>query len=290
MPDYFSAHIGFDNPQHVAVLDELSMWSAAFGELLFAHLPLKPGLSVLDVGCGCGFPLLELAQRLGKDSRTFGIDPWRAALERAHQKAHIWQVYNAALLEGDAAAMPFPAGSFDLLVSNLGVNNFAQPAMALQECWRVAKPGACLALTTNLPGHMLQFYTIYHQTLRQLGLSNRLPALDQHIAHRLTVERLNTWLEQAGFTPRRVKWRSFQWRFLDGSAFLRHSFIRLGFLEGMRSVLPPEEQEAVFDQLEDNLNQFAHSKGELNLTIPMAYLEVEKLGICGCKWHNPFDR
>jgi ubiquinone/menaquinone biosynthesis C-methylase UbiE len=276
MPDYFSPHIDFDNPQHVAVLDELSLWSATFGELLFAHLPLKIGLSVLDVGCGSGFPLLDLAQRLGKASRTFGIDPWRAALERAQQKARIWQVYNAALLEGDATTMPFPAGSFDLLVSNLGVNNFAQPAITLQECWRVAKPGACLALTTNLPGHMRQFYTIYHQTLRQLGLSNRLAALDQHIAHRLTVEQLTTWLEHAGFTLRRVKRRSFQWRFLDGSAFLRHSFIRLGFLDRMRSVLPPEEQEVVFNQLENNLNQYARKKGELSLTIPMAYLEAQK--------------
>jgi len=276
MPDYFSPHIDFDNPQHMAVLDELSLWSATFGELLFAHLPLKIGLSVLDVGCGSGFPLLDLAQRLGKASRTFGIDPWRAALERVQQKARIWQVYNTALLEGDAATMPFPAGSFDLLVSNLGVNNFAQPAIALQECWRVAKPGACLALTTNLPGHMRQFYTIYHQTLRQLGLSNRLAALDQHIAHRLTVEQLTTWLEHAGFTLRRVKRHSFQWRFLDGSAFLRHSFIRLGFLDRMRSVLPPEEQEVVFNQLENTLNQYARKKGELSLTIPMAYLEAEK--------------
>jgi ubiquinone/menaquinone biosynthesis C-methylase UbiE len=279
MPGYFSPHIDFNNPQHVAVMDELSLWSAAFGELLFAYLPLRPGLSVLDVGCGSGFPLLDLAQRLGKTSRTFGIDPWQAGLERAQQKAVIWQVYNAALLEGDAAAMPFAAGSFDLLVSNLGVNNFAQPAIVLQECWRVAKPGACLALTTNLPGHMRQFYIIYHQTLRQLGLSNRLAALDQHIAHRLTVEQLTTWLELAGFTPRRVKRRSFQWRFLDGSAFLWHSFIRLGFLDGMRSVLPPEEQEVVFNQLENNLNQYARKKGEFSLTIPMAYLEVEKSGI-----------
>jgi arsenite methyltransferase len=278
LPDYFAPHIDFNNPQHVSVMDELSSWSAAFGELLFAHLPLRSRLAVLDVGCGTGFPLLELAQRLGKTSRIFGIDPWRAALERAQQKAHIWQVHNACLLQGDAAAMPFPDAAFDLLVSNLGVNNFAQPALALQECWRVAKPGACLALTTNLPGHMRQFYSIYRQTLRQLGLLDHLPALDQHIAHRLTVEQLTTWLKQAGFTPNRVKQCSFQWRFLDGSAFLRHSFIRLGFLEGMRSVLPVEEQDAVFTRLEYNLNDFSAKKGELSLTIPMAYLEAEKPG------------
>ena len=43
-------------------------------------------MTVLDVGFGTGFPLLELAQRLGKSATIYGIDPWEAAHERTHLK------------------------------------------------------------------------------------------------------------------------------------------------------------------------------------------------------------
>jgi ubiquinone/menaquinone biosynthesis C-methylase UbiE len=49
---------------------------------------LRTGLTVLDVGCGTGFPLLELAERLGPDARLHGVDPWVPAMElgRARQR------------------------------------------------------------------------------------------------------------------------------------------------------------------------------------------------------------
>ncbi len=43
----------------------LAAWSAPFGLRLLDVVPLDPAATVLDVGCGTGFPLLELAHRLG---------------------------------------------------------------------------------------------------------------------------------------------------------------------------------------------------------------------------------
>ncbi len=107
-------------------------------------------MQVLDVGCGTGFPLFELAQRLGSISRVYGLDLWKAALNRAKRKAQLWNVRNAELGQGDATVMPFRNGQFDLIVSNLGLNNFNDPEAVLAECRRVSKPSAKVVLTTNL--------------------------------------------------------------------------------------------------------------------------------------------
>lgn len=276
MSDYLSATFDLSQPENVAVYDELPLWSALFGRLLFKHLPMRRGMAVLDLGYGTGFPLLELAERLGPSCTVYGVDPWEPARERALSKARRWQVTNVEALAGDAVALPFPDAKFDLIVSNLGVNNFDDPAAAMRECFRVARPGARLALTTNLQGHMREFYEVFEETLAAMGLDDLEPALHAHVAHRVTVESVTTLFEMAGFKLCSVHQESEVLRFLDGSAFLRHHFIRLGFLDGWKALLPPDTLRAVFVELEKNLNRRAEAQGELALTIPIAYIDGEK--------------
>jgi ubiquinone/menaquinone biosynthesis C-methylase UbiE len=265
------------DPEFVSVYDELPLWSAMFGQVLLEHVPLRPNLKVLDVGCGTGFPALELAGRLGPSCRVYAIDPWKPAITRAEQKLEVLRIPNVRLFAGDAAAMPFGAGEFDLIVSNLGINNFDRPEAVLGECWRVAKPSALLALTTNLRGHMRKFYELFRTTLTELGKDAQLKALQAHVEHRVTVEGASGMLEMAGFRVRRVHQQTFTMRFLDGTALLRHAFIKIGFLDAWRCVVDGQERQAVFAQLEKNLNHLAGKLGELALTIPMAYLEAEKV-------------
>ncbi len=176
--------------------DGLPLWSAPFGLMLLEHVPLQPNMTLLDVGCGTGFPLIELAQRLGRTCRAWGLDPWKAAVERARARAAALGLENVQIVEGDAAAMPFAGAHFDLIVSNLGVNNFADPAAALAECRRVLKPGGTLALTTNLRGHMGLLYEVFEATLRAMGREELLPALHRHVEHRATVEGLSANLRR----------------------------------------------------------------------------------------------
>jgi len=277
MQDYLDFQVDLEDASTVAVYDELPLWSAMFGTLLLRHLPLRRNLSVLDVGCGAGFPLLELAQRLGSTCRVYGIDPWAAALARARIKAEVWRVQNVELRQGDAAAMPFADGDFDLIVSNLGINNFSDPEAVLRECWRVSKPSAKVAVTTNLKGHMQEFYEVFEATLLEVGYQTAIPALRKHIDHRATVEKLVALFEQTGFRISTVRQETATMRFVDGSALLRHYFVKLGFLDGWKGVLDPGQRERAFDRLEANLNILAGTRGELALTVPMAYIEADKV-------------
>ena len=277
MNDYLSFQIDFNQPDVVSLYDELPLWSAMFGLLMFKHLPLKRGITALDIGYGTGFPLIELAQRLGSTSKVHGVDPWEAARQRASHKARLWQVGNVELHCCDAAALPFADETFDLIVSNLGINNFSDPQTVLKECWRTARPNARLALTTNLQGHMQEFYQVYEDTLRQLGREDRIPELHRHIAQRASVDGVSQLFEQAGFQVTAVHQETTSMRFVDGSSLFNHSFIKLGFLDGWKSVLPEKDLRAVFQQMESNLNRWAEGYGELSLTIPMAYIEGQKL-------------
>ena len=56
----------WNSPDYVVVFDEVPLWSAMFGALLLERIELQPHMTVLDLGCGAGFPLLELAGRLGR--------------------------------------------------------------------------------------------------------------------------------------------------------------------------------------------------------------------------------
>ncbi len=277
MPEYLQTAFDWNDPNQVSVYDELSLWSARFGALLLEHVPFQPGMQVMDLACGTGFPLLELAQVLGPGSRVVGLDPWRAALARARLKMEIMHIPNTWVVEGNGERMPFPVDHFDLIVSNLGINNFEAPERVFAECHRVLRPGGRVALTTNLKGHMDEFYQVFERTLVETGCQDRLDVLEEHINHRVTVSRACQMLIQAGFRISTVIEDAYRWRFLNGSAFLAHTFIRLGFLDGWRGVAGPEREVEVFSRLEQDLNRLAGDQGELALTIPIAYIEAQKI-------------
>src|SRR5262245_60387496 len=160
MPDYLQRSADYHDPAVASALDELSFWSSRFGALLIDNLPIQGNISILDVGCGAGFPLFELAHIVGGSCRLVGIDIWREALQRARSKLDVHVLPNVSLVEADAARMPFAAAAFDVIVSNLGINNWEDPQAVAAECFRVSKPGARIALTTNFKGHMREFYQV----------------------------------------------------------------------------------------------------------------------------------
>jgi arsenite methyltransferase len=162
-----------------------------------------------------------------------------------------------------------PEGSVDLIVSNLGINNFEDPAAVLRACFRVSRPGAQLLLTTNPAGHMVEFYNVYRSVLIELGQEDRLSLLETHIAHRGTPASISTLLESERFQVLDVIQSSFRLRFAGGSALLRHYFIRLGFIQGWKSISAPDRVEETFALLEHRLNALAKRHGELALTVPV---------------------
>ena len=268
--------IDYKTPEFGDLYDELPLWSAPFGLMLLERVPLRHGLTILDVGAGTGFLTIELAQRCGSDATVIAVDPWEAAMTRLARKAQHLGLRNVRMLVQDSATIDLPDASVDLIVSNLGINNFENPNATLRSCFQVAKPGAGLFLTTNLVGHMAEFYDVYRGVLAELGFTDRLAVLDAHISRRATINSARALLERAGFQFVDAVTRSFRERFVDGSALLRHYFIRLGFVPGWKAVAPEGAVEATFAALERCLNTVAAERGELSLTVPAACIQARK--------------
>lgn len=268
--------VDFNQPGFGDFYDELPLWSAPFGLLLLDRVPVRNGMTVLDVGAGTGFLTLELAQRCGPATTVIAVDPWPAGMKRLRQKVERLGLANVRLLAQDAAELDLPDASIDLVVSNLGINNFANVDAVLGTCRRLLRPNGQLLLTTNLTGHMQELYDVYRTLLADLGLDERLAAFDAHVAHRGTVESISQTLRRADFEVVGVTTESFRLRFADGSALLRHYFIRLGFVSGWKAIVGEDSDvlQRVFAELERRLNLVAAERGELALTVPIACFEV----------------
>jgi len=267
MTAYLDTPFDYRSPGMASIFDEVSFWCSRFGKLIIDRLELKPGISILDLGCGNGFPLFELANIHGPSCKLVGADPWRDALDRAALKLRTYQLGNVSLVETDGARLPFPDRSFDLITSNLGINNFIDPPAVFAECGRVVKSGGRCVVTSNIRGHMGEFYDIYRSVLKDFGNPVYLERLEANEAHRYTSESVCALLEQSGLKVTRAEEDPFFMRYVNGTAFFNHWLSRTGFLAGWKDVVDAADRDSIFGQLESRLNQLAALHGELRMTI-----------------------
>lgn len=160
---------------------------------LLELLPPVAGRAVLDVGCGTGTWALALAAR---GAAVTGLDLSPAMIRVAQAKAR-QRAAPVTFLTGDAAQLPFPAASFDLVTALLVLEFAGAPAAVLAEMVRVLRPGGS-ALVAAL--NRQSIWTVW----RRLQ-GRRRPSVYNH-ARFLSARDLRRGLVAAGLTP--VAWRS----------------------------------------------------------------------------------
>jgi len=265
-----------DDENFISTFDEAPLWSAAFGLLLLKYLELKLDNVVLDIGSGAGFPLLELAARLGNSSKLYGVDPWKNANRRARQKIKNYELNNVEILECGAEQIQLDDDSVDLVVSNLGINNFSDPTSVFRECFRLLKKNGRIALTTNLFGHWREFYELFYSSLEKSNNHDLIPVLKNDEHHRGTIESIKRMFVVGGFRVVKVFEDELVMQFADGTSFLNHHFVKVGWLTTWTGLFPGEKLHEIFSNLEKDLNKYAAVNKGIRLSVPMAYIEGVK--------------
>ncbi len=161
-------------------------------------LQLGPGERVLDIGCGPGFLTGELAADTGPNGWACGIDISEAMLEVARRRA-AGEPYAAWVdfQEGDAAALPFPADTFDAAVATQVYEYVADVPRALRELYRVLRPGG-RAVIVDTDWDSMIWHSGDHARTQEI-----LTAWDQHLADPRLPRSLRPELQRAGFTVTR---------------------------------------------------------------------------------------
>ncbi|MCX6252075.1 MAG: methyltransferase domain-containing protein [Bacteroidetes bacterium] len=257
--------------------DELPFWSAPFGLKLLDHIDYKPDIVAVDIGFGAGFPLIELAMRLGDGSVVYGIDPWKEAIARTNQKIEYYGITNIRIIEGVAESIPLDTGSVDLIVSNNGINNVRDIDQVLSECSRIIKTGGQFVLTMNLDKTMFEFYEELERVLMDLHMNKEIDLMRQHIYEkRRPLDEITAMLQNHGFIIKDLEHDQFEYRFSNGTAMLNHYFIRMWFMDSWKKILPAGKTDQVFDRIELELNEQSRISGGLQLSIPFVLINSTK--------------
>ncbi len=108
-------------------------------------LGLRAGDIVLDIGCGAGQTLLQLAERVGIRGQVIGVDIAPLLLEIA--KGRTEPLSQVRLIEADAQSLDLPSESTDAVFSRFGVMSFNDPVAAFANFRRILRPSGALAFT-----------------------------------------------------------------------------------------------------------------------------------------------
>jgi arsenite methyltransferase len=108
---------------------------------------LHPGERVLDLGSGGGIDVLLSAKRVGPTGRAIGLDMTDEMLALAQRNVAEAGATNVEFLKGQIEAIPLPAGSIDVVISNCVINLAADKSSVFREIARVLRPGGRIGIS-----------------------------------------------------------------------------------------------------------------------------------------------
>lgn len=239
----------------------LKSWLGPATERMLDVARVSAGNRVLDVAAGAGDQSIAAAERVGPNGRVLATDLSPAILAFADSDARARGLENLTTRVMDGEQLDLDDGSFDVVISRVGLIYFPDQLKALRQMQRVLVPGGRVAAMVWGPPESNGFFSVPASIMRRrANLGAPLPGQPGpfSLSSRETVERL---YEAAGFTavtfelvdaPLRLP------RAVDCLAFERESF---GALHQMLSALDEAAKAAAWDEVSSELQRYEGPAG-----------------------------
>ncbi|MBR5951213.1 MAG: bifunctional demethylmenaquinone methyltransferase/2-methoxy-6-polyprenyl-1,4-benzoquinol methylase UbiE [Actinomycetaceae bacterium] len=207
----------YDITNTVLTFGQVFMWRAA----VTRAIGVRPGMKILDLACGTGASTASFA-KAGAD--VIGCDFSEGMIrEGLRRRPHL------NLIQGDAMDLPFEDESFDVVTMSYGLRNVQDPMKALEEMYRVVRPGGKLVISefsTPVSQPMNFLYRFY--------ITRVLPAISKVVssdgaAYEYLHESILDWPDknELGFMIKEAGWSDVQWRSLSFGTVAIHRAVRL---------------------------------------------------------------
>lgn len=141
--------LGYDPAEVDALPPAVSESFAGVGHPLGIE-PLRPGESLLDLGCGAGFDAILAAARVGPAGRVVGVDFTPEMVGKARANARLAGAARCEFREGAADRIPAVSESFDVVLTNGVMNLCVDKPAVCREIARILRPGGRLQMADIL--------------------------------------------------------------------------------------------------------------------------------------------
>lgn len=186
-----SAQLGYSQEELAAVPEGANMGLGCGNPQAIAAL--RPGETVVDLGCGGGFDCFLAARRVGKKGRAIGVDMTPEMIHKARANAAKGKIKNVDFRLGEIEHLPVADATADVILSNCVINLSPDKPQVYAEAARVLKPGGRLAISDVVAVAPIP-----------ARVRKNLQAHSGCIAGSATVPETKRMLKKAGFTQIRV--------------------------------------------------------------------------------------
>jgi SAM-dependent methyltransferase len=239
----------------------LETWLGEATDLMLDLAWIEPGSRVLDVAAGAGGQSLAAARRAGPEGAVLATDISSKILELAEQDARAAGLANVATRTMDGEALDVADGSFDAVISRLGLIYFPDRQRALAETRRALRGGGRISATVYSTPERNGFFSIPVGIVRRVaGLPAPAPGMPGPFSLGQPGA-LEQELEAAGFEDAEVHALDAPVRFASAAECVRFERESFGALHAMLAGVDDEARDAAWEEIEQELRQFEGPDG-----------------------------
>lgn len=239
----------------------LNQWLGKATDKLLAMANIAEGQQVLDVAAGAGEQSITVARKVGPTGLVLATDISSNILEFAQQMANQAGLKNIRTEVMDGENLTLPDASFDAVISRVGLIYFPDQQRALTEMLRILKPGGKVAAIVYSTPDKNKFFSVPVSIIRNRAqLPPPLPGQPGpfSLGAEGVIEKVFT---QAGMVNVQSALVDSPLRLPSAKECVRFEKESFGALHQMMSGLSEEEKDAVWQEIEQELQQFETPAG-----------------------------